>query len=166
MRELRWELEHYREQKNHQGAEEFRQRFFARMWDLSAYMKVLKQCFTQWFNKRHQREGVLWEGRFKSVLVEDGHAAQTVAAYIDLNPVRAGMVEHPGEYRWSSYGRNAQGAANALIRPHRLYTGLGLNGDKRREAYRELLALSRIVWVTAIFRLAVGEGLTPRSCAS
>ena len=113
MRELRWELEHYRSQKNHVAAEEFRQRFFARMWDLSAYMKVLKQCFTQWFNKRHKREGVLWEGRFKSVLVEDGHAAQTVAAYIDLNPVRAGMVTDPKDYRWSGYGEAVAGTGAA-----------------------------------------------------
>ena len=109
MGELRWELGHYREQKNDRAAEAFRRRFFARMWDLSEFMKSLKQCFTQWFNREHEREGILWEGRFKSSLVEDGHAARTVAAYIDLNPVRAGIVSDPKDYRWSGYGEAVAG---------------------------------------------------------
>ena len=67
-------------------------------------MKVVKQRFTQWFNKRHGRKGTLWEERFKSVLVEDGRATRVISAYIDLNPVRAGMVEDPARYRWSAYG--------------------------------------------------------------
>ena len=113
MGELRWELGHYRKQKMTAAAEEFRKRYFDRMWDLSSFMKVLKQRFTQWFNKKHGRDGYLWSGRFKSVLVEDGHAARTVAAYIDLNPVRAGMVEDPKDYRWSGYGEAVAGKAAA-----------------------------------------------------
>jgi len=104
MAELRWKLEQYREQGNEAAAEAFRQRFFARMWSLSGYMKDLKQCFSQWFNRKHGRRGVLWEQRFDSELVEDGHAARRVSAYIDLNPVRAGMVKDPKSYRWSGYG--------------------------------------------------------------
>ena len=109
MGELRGELEHYRGHGMAAAAEGFREKYFARMWDLSAYMKVLKQCFTQWFNRKHGRVGVLWEGRFKSVLVEDGHAARTVAAYVDLNPVRAGLVSDPKDYRWSGYGEAVAG---------------------------------------------------------
>jgi len=71
---------------------------------LGEFMKALLQRFSRWFNAQHKRTGTLWESRFKSVLVEDGIAAGTMAAYIDLNPVRAGMVEDPAEYRWSSYG--------------------------------------------------------------
>ena len=104
MGKLRWELEHYRAQGNTEAAEAFRERLFRRMWDLSQFMKTLKQRFTSWFNRQHGRRGTLWEERFKSVLVEDGHAARTMAAYIDLNPVRAGMVEDPKDYRWCSYG--------------------------------------------------------------
>jgi hypothetical protein len=74
------------------------------MYDLSEFMKGVKQRFTQWYNREHGRTGTLWEGRFKSVLVEGGFAARVVAAYIDLNPVRAGMVSRPEDYRWSSYG--------------------------------------------------------------
>ena len=101
---LRWELEHYRKQKNMEAAEAFRERYFRRMWDLSLFMKTLKQRFTSWFNRRHERRGTLWEERFKSVLVEDGHAARTMAAYIDLNPVRADLVDDPMDYRWCAYG--------------------------------------------------------------
>ena len=72
------------------------------MSDLSAYMKIVKQRFTQWFNKKHARRGTLWEDRFKSTLVEDGHAARVVAGYIDLNPVRAALVRDPKDYRWCS----------------------------------------------------------------
>ncbi len=84
---IRWELEHYRAQGNDTAAEALKDRFFARMYDLSAFMKVVKQRFTQFFNRKHGRRGTLWEDRFKSVLVEDGHAARVVAAYIDLNPL-------------------------------------------------------------------------------
>ena len=79
-------------------------RFTYRMHDLGEFMKGLLQRFTQWFNRAHSRTGRLWEDRFKSVIVEDGVAAKTVSAYIDLNPVRAGMVTDPADYRWSSYG--------------------------------------------------------------
>ena len=106
---IRWELEHYRAQDNERGAEALRQRYLSRMWDLSAFMKILKQRFTQWFNPQSGRHGTLWEERFKSLLVEDGHAARVVAAYIDLNPVRAGMVEDPRSYRWSGYGEAVAG---------------------------------------------------------
>jgi REP element-mobilizing transposase RayT len=80
------------------------ERFTYRMHDLGEFMKGLLQRYTQWHNRRHARSGHLWEDRFKSVIVEDGVAARTMAAYIDLNPVRAGIVEEPAAYRWSSYG--------------------------------------------------------------
>ncbi|MCP4239001.1 MAG: chemotaxis protein CheW [bacterium] len=84
--------------------ERLRARFLKRMWDLSEFMKTLKQKFTFWFNRRHDRVGVLWESRFKSVIVE-GHwnSLLKVAAYIDLNSVRAGLADDPADYRWSGY---------------------------------------------------------------
>ncbi len=85
------------------------ERFTYRMHDLSEFMKTLLQRFTRWHNTRTKRRGNLWEETFKSVIVEDGQASKTIAAYIDLNPVRAGMVTDPAEYRWSSYGE-AMGA--------------------------------------------------------
>jgi len=85
-------------------ARELHESITYRMHDLGEFMKALLQRFSRWFNTNHQRTGTLWESRFKSVLVEDGVAAQTMAAYIDLNPVRAGMVADAAEYRWNSYG--------------------------------------------------------------
>ena len=81
-----------------------------RMGDVSIFMKELKQRATICYNANHQREGTMWEGRFKSVLVEpDSEALEAVAAYIDLNPVRAGMVDDPADYPWSGYGSACAG---------------------------------------------------------
>src|SRR4030095_6756796 len=94
----------------------YRERFLCRMWDLSHFMKSLKQRFTQWFNatRPRRRKGTLWEERFKSVLVEGTpEALSTIAAYIDLNPVRAGIVEDPKDYRWSGYGTAMGGVQRA-----------------------------------------------------
>ncbi|MGJ8726265.1 MAG: transposase [Roseibacillus sp.] len=94
---------------NPERVTEIKERFDYRMHDLGEFMKGLMQRFTQWFNGLHKRKGGLWEDRFKSVIVESGTAARTMAAYIDLNPVRAGMVKDPAEYRWSSYGEAVGG---------------------------------------------------------
>jgi REP element-mobilizing transposase RayT len=85
-------------------ARRWKSRLAFRMGDLSEFMKTLKQRFSVWYNRNHERYGPLWSDRFLSVLVEDHpRVLRTVAAYIDLNPVRAHLVSDPGEYRWSSY---------------------------------------------------------------
>ncbi len=103
-------------------AEAERERLIARMGDVSAFVKTLKQRYSMSYNIRHKRTGTLWEERFKSVLVENGESAKaTVAAYIDLNPVRAKIVADPKDYRWSGYGEACGGnkAARAgLIAVH------------------------------------------------
>ncbi len=71
-------------------------------------MKELKQTFTRFYNRRHDRRGYFWGDRFKSLIVEDGETLINCLAYIDLNPVRAGIVERPEEYRWSSLGYHVQ----------------------------------------------------------
>ncbi len=135
---IRQELEHDRAQGNDAAAEALKDRFFARMYDLSAFMKVVKQRFTQFFNRKHGRRGTLWEDRFKSVLVEDGHAARVVAAYIDLNPLRAGLVRDPRDYRWCSYGEAVAGrrAARAGLQRVLFEQRSGVTGEERaaREA--------------------------------
>ena len=90
---------------------EIHERYTYRMHDLGEFMKTLLRRFSRWFNLKHERTGALWESRYKSVLVEDGVAARTMAAYIDLNPLRAGMVKDPADYRWSSYGEAMGGGA-------------------------------------------------------
>jgi putative transposase len=112
----------------------------------------------QYVNRTYRRSGTLWEGRFRSCPVGEEDYLLGCQRYIELNPVRAGMVEHPGEYRWSSYGHNAQGSVNALIRPHPPYTGLGLNAQERREAYRELFRYELDLGLVDQIRTATNGG--------
>jgi REP element-mobilizing transposase RayT len=120
-------------------------RYAHRMGDVSKFMQELKQRFTQWYNRRNRRTGTLWVGRFKSVLVEgDEEALMTMAAYIDLNPVRAGIVSRPEDYRWCSYGAAMGGDSSARA-------GLGrildysprISGDDFETRWRETSALYR-----------------------
>ncbi|WP_233246041.1 transposase [Coraliomargarita sinensis] len=91
-------------------AEGIRRKLSARMGDVSEYMKAVKQRFSVWYNRSHQRYGTLWAERFKSVLVEGkGNPLQTMAAYIDLNPVRAGIVDDPKDYRFCGYAEAVAG---------------------------------------------------------
>lgn len=106
---VEWE---YEEAKRMGGVvlQRWRAKFLKRMWDLSEFMKTLKQRFTAWFNRKHDREGTLWERRFASVLVEGSwDCLLKVAAYIDLNAVRAGMVSDPKDYRWCGYAEAVAG---------------------------------------------------------
>ena len=99
------ELGNAREKSNDVEVNQLRKRFICRMYDLSMFLKDLKQKFTQWHNRRVNRRGTLWEERFRSLLVEGSqHALLTMASYIDLNPVRAGICKDPKDYRYSGYG--------------------------------------------------------------
>jgi hypothetical protein len=114
-------------------------------------MQGFLQRYTQWHNGKTKRKGHLWEDRFKSVIVEDGIAAKTMAAYIDLNPVRAGMVKNPEEYRWSSYGEaigggakgNGRKARAGLVRAMRAHKGVAADAafwkDDVAIEYRKIL---------------------------
>lgn len=104
----------------------------------STLMKRLGQRYVQYFNRTWKRSGTLWEGRFRSCLAQDDAYVLGCYRYIELNPVRAGMVQHPGEYRWSSYGANAQDRQSSLLTPHSDYLALGGDENTRRQAYREL----------------------------
>jgi REP element-mobilizing transposase RayT len=126
---------------NGPDAAAIRTRLLARMGDVSAFMKTLKQRFSTWFNKSHDRYGPLWADRFKSVLVEGkGNVLQTMAAYIDLNPVRAGIVEDPKDYRFCGYAEAVAGQRDAL-RGLKFITA-GLYDCSNREVlglYRQML---------------------------
>lgn len=101
-------------------------------------MKALGQRYVQYVNRVYRRSGTLWEGRFRSCPIQEEAYLLACQRYIELNPVRAGMVEHPGSYPWSSYRANGQGEENGLIRPHELYVALGRDTEGRQAAYREL----------------------------
>ena len=107
---VRQELDRAAASGNRAWEAEILARYERRMGDVSIFMKEFKQRFTQWYNRRMGRKGTLWEERFKSVLVEgDEKALMTVAAYIDLNAVRAGMVERVEDYRWCGYASAVAG---------------------------------------------------------
>jgi putative transposase len=109
---------------------------------VGAMMKALGQRYVQYINKTYRRSGTLWEGRFRSCPIEAEAYLLACQRYIELNPVRANMLVHPAEYKWSSYAANAQGVANAVIKTHLLYNALGENAEKRQAAYRELFRYS------------------------
>ncbi len=118
-------------------------RYQVRMGDLSVFCKELKARFTLWYNARNDRSGTLWEGRFKSVVVEgDEHALMTMAAYIELNPVRAGIVGDPKDYRWCGYAEAVAGgklARRNLSKMHartRAWDGRSASWREVGSAYR------------------------------
>jgi putative transposase len=106
----------------------------------SVLMRRLGQHYVQYFNRRYARTGTLWEGRFRSCLVEDERYLLICQRYIELNPVRAGMVSDPEQYKWSSHQANAFGADDPLVTPHLIYMGLGRHEEERRATYRGLFA--------------------------
>ncbi|MCP3933282.1 MAG: transposase [Bacteroidetes bacterium] len=101
-------------------------------------MKKLGQRYVQYINRTYKRSGTLWEGRFRSCIVQAREYLFLCQRYIEMNPVRAGMVQHPGEYRWSSFGVNGQGEKTNLIIPHLLYQELGQTKEERLQHYRNL----------------------------
>ena len=104
----------------------------------SLLMKHLGQRYVQYVNRTYRRSGTLWEGRFRSCLAQEEGYVLACQRYIELNPVRAGIVTHPRHYRWSSYRTNAEGKASTLLKPHAQYLALGSTDEARREAYRLL----------------------------
>ena len=123
--------------------------------------------YVQYINATYGRTGTLWDGRYKSSLVQAETYLLLCQRYIELNPVRAGLVTDPAHYRWSSYRANALGEPNALLRPHPLYMAIGAEDNARRAAYRDLFGgalddqpLSDLGLDHRLVHLAA-EGMTP-----
>ena len=131
-------LKNYRKEGAHEAAAILKNRYTCRMYDLSEYVKTLKQKYTQWHNKRHNRKGTLWEERFKSVMIQPDQATSihgenallTMAAYIDLNAVRAGIVEDPKDYRYCGYGEACGGSAAARAGIGGIFAHYGRDGSQ------------------------------------
>jgi putative transposase len=126
-------------------------------------MQALGRRYVRYFNTRHRRTGTLWEGRYRSCLVDsDGYLLQC-QRYIELNPVRASMVAAPGDYRWSSYRTNAFGKHSRLVSPHALYQRLGTTPSERQCAYQALFKevlpndLVETIRTTTLSGLALGN---------
>jgi len=138
------EVEMFRRNGHADGVAEIAARVRDRLFDLSVFMKELKQRMTIAYNHAHGRKGTLWEGRFKCTLVHYGEALRAVAAYIDLNPIRAGLVDKPEDYRWCSYAAAVGGmrlARSGLAQVATAARGLSrkLSWGKAQESYRQLL---------------------------
>jgi len=101
-------------------------------------MQMMGRYYVQYFNHTYQRTGTLWEGRYKATLIDSDSYLLSCMRYIELNPVRAEMVDHPRAYPWSSYSQNGLGEPSCLVTPHSLYTQLGADDEERQKAYRSL----------------------------
>jgi len=102
---------------------------------ISKMMQSMGRYYVLYINKTYQRTGTLWEGRYKSTLVDSDNYLFTVMRYIEMNPVRAGMVDHPVDYPWSSYQANALGKSIRLLTPHEQYMQLGDTFTERCSRY-------------------------------
>ncbi|MDO8908251.1 MAG: transposase [Pseudohongiella sp.] len=104
---------------------------------ISRTMQVVGSTYASYINKKYERTGTLWEGRHRASLIQSGRYLLNCYRYIELNPVRAGMVARPADYPWSSYSHNALGASSWLD-PHQEYLALGNTTASRRAAYKQL----------------------------
>lgn len=126
---------------------------------VSKLMQSLGRQYVQYFNKTYQRSGTLWEGRYKSCIVQTSEYLLQCYRYIELNPVRAGIVANPSEYAWSSYRTNAFGKTSLLITPHNEYIQLGKTPEERKTSYRELFRFHLEPNEVDNIRQAVNKGL-------
>jgi REP-associated tyrosine transposase len=105
---------------------------------LSRSMQSLGRRYVRFFNDRYERTGTLWEGRYRTAVIANDRYWLACLRYVEMNPVRAGLVASPQLYRWSSYRAHALGTANDLLAPHALYEGLGNSPDRRQQAWRRI----------------------------
>lgn len=105
---------------------------------LSKFMQTMANRYVRYFNATRNRTGTIWEGRFKSCLVDSENYLFTLYRYIEMNPVRAGIVSSIADYPWSSYGYNGLGEENSLITEHKLYQDLGEDSEVRAKNYQKI----------------------------
>jgi putative transposase len=122
-------------------------------------MQALGRNYVRYFNERHGRTGTLWEGRYRSSLIDSERYFLQCSRYIETNPVRAGLVRSPADYPWSSFGSNAEGRPNPLLRLHPLYLALGRSVSMRREAYGALFGTPLAPPELDAIRRATNQGL-------
>lgn len=101
----------------------------------AALMRELGQRYVQYFNRRYERSGSLWEGRFRSCITDTAHYVLACYRYIELNPVRAGIAPVPGDYAWSSHGANSGQRVDSLVSPHVEFLALGFDAEARSRNY-------------------------------
>ena len=125
---------------------------------LSRLLQSVGRRYVQYFNWRHGRSGTLWEGRFRSCLVSTDDYLLACCRYIELNPVRAGIVAHPRDYRWSSYRFHGEGTKDALLDVDPCYLGLGDSDLQREQSYRQLMEAGNPEHELVMIRTSVQRG--------
>ena len=126
---------------------------------LSRLMQFLGRLYVRYFNYTYSRSGTLFESRFKTCIVQENRYLLTCLRYIELNPVRAGMVKDPGDYRWSSYRSHAFGVRAGLWSPHYLYLELAKTEKQRQQIWRALINETLDIEVLAKVRHCTNTGL-------
>jgi putative transposase len=126
---------------------------------LSRGMQSLERRYVRYFNDRYDRTGTLWEGRFRSAVVLNERYWLTCLRYVEMNPVRAGLVGVPESYRWSSYRAHALGARDPVVAPHAVYDALALTPDRRQEAWRQMCAPAVKVEQLQTLRKSIAKGI-------
>lgn len=101
-------------------------------------LQCVGRVYVQYFNRTYRRTGTLWEGRYRAAVVDSDDYLLACMRYVELNPVRAGLVAHPGDFAWSSFAANAHGSDDALLTPHPVYARLAAAPVQRCERYRSL----------------------------
>jgi putative transposase len=129
----------------------------------SRMIQLIGQQYVRYLNTRHRRTGTLWEGRFRSSAIDSERYFLTCSRYVELNPVRAGMVDDAHQYRWSSHGHNAYGDVDQLVTPHLLYRALGATPADRQEAYRSMFQAPIEPSTVEIIRRATNSGVRIRA---
>ncbi|MDH5302251.1 MAG: transposase [Gammaproteobacteria bacterium] len=126
---------------------------------VSNMMQSLGRMYVRYFNRAYRRTGTLWEGRYKSSIVDAENYLLTCMRYIELNPVRAGMVNSPEEYTWSSYHANGLGKVIKLCTPHLIYKRLGRTVQTRTESYRDLFRYHLEPGLVGQIRISLNQGM-------
>lgn len=168
MEEIREKWEYYEKKKMHKKLKDEQEKFLRRMWDISLFMQCLKQRYSIWF-RHHNKffEGTLWEGRFKSVIVQGmSKSLSAVSAYIDLNPVRAGMVKDPKDYKWNGYHAALAGDEEAQRGIAQIFKTNATAKDYTRNIlgkYRELLYVTGLDSIDneTVKKVVAEKGIAP-----
>jgi putative transposase len=126
---------------------------------ISQMMQSLGRMYVMYFNKTYKRSGTLWEGRYRSCLVQNDQYLLELYRYIELNPVRAGMVKEPSNYTWSSYQCNGLGKHSDLLTAHPTYLNINDNVNMRQASYRALFTHHVESKLIEEIRLATNKGL-------
>lgn len=159
---LRRRVDDARKSSRHREAERMIDSIKRRMCDVSIWAKEVKERYSRWLNRRRNRQGTIWMERFRNVLVQDGRALQSMAAYIELNPVRASLVGHPKDYRWCGLAAAQRGDREAMAgirRLHALATGGAIAVERALGAHESL-----VEWWLAENTGADAESPPTRAC--